>query len=113
LVTRRYTPLIELLIVNEANRLKDAELEQIRDLADRGRFGLVLLGMPGLDKRLTRAPQLYSRIGFVHQMEPLSEQETRFFWIRAGVIACPPIQTILLIKRLLLRFCASREEIFA
>lgn len=46
LVTRRFSHLIELLIVDEANRLKDAGLELIRDLADRGEFGLILLGCP-------------------------------------------------------------------
>ena len=79
LVTCRFSHLIELLIVDEANRLKDAGLELICDFADRGEFGLVLLGMPGLEKRLMRASQLYSRIGFAQEMESLPDDGTRDF----------------------------------
>ncbi len=79
LVTRRFSHLIELLIVDEANRLKDAGFEQIRDLYDRGRFGLILLGTPELEKRVRRAPQLYSRVGFAHQVHSLTEDEMHFF----------------------------------
>jgi hypothetical protein len=50
-------------------------LEQMRSLFDSGRMGMILIGMPGIEKRVARFPQFYLRIGFVHEFRPHSSDE--------------------------------------
>ncbi|WP_083657844.1 AAA family ATPase [Herbaspirillum camelliae] len=73
---------VELLIVDEAERLSKTGLEYMRDLFDRHGVGLILIGMPGIEKRMARYPQLFSRVCFAHQYRPLQDQELTFVLTR-------------------------------
>lgn len=83
----------ELLIVDEAERLSISSIDQLREIYDVGGIGLILIGMPGIEKRFARYPQIYSRIGFVHAYKPLSHEEMRFllekYWEQLGLSMNP------------------------
>lgn len=66
---------IDLIIIDEIDRLKIQHLEQLRDIYDQNDLAIIFIGMPGIEKRLARYPQLYSRIGFAHEFDRLSKDE--------------------------------------
>lgn len=73
---------VELFIFDESERLSMTALEFIRDRFDRTGAGVILIGMPGMEKRLARYPQLYSRVGFAHHYRPLQGDELAFVLTR-------------------------------
>jgi DNA transposition AAA+ family ATPase len=81
--------LVEMVIIDEAERLNTAAIELIRDIFDRTGVGVILVGMPGMEKRLSHYPQLYSRVGFAHHYRPLQRDELTFVltrhWRRLGL----------------------------
>ena len=74
--------LVEMLIFDEAERLSMTALELIRDIFDRTGVGVILIGMPGMEKRLSRFPQFYSRVGFAHHYRALTGDELSFVLTR-------------------------------
>ena len=79
----------KLIIIDEAERLGLNGIEQLREIYDKSNVGLIFIGMKGLEKKLSRYPQLYSRIGFSHHYKPLSKEEMHFllskYWEKLGL----------------------------
>ncbi|GGC97784.1 ATP-binding protein [Tersicoccus solisilvae] len=70
--------LLELIIIDESERLTGNAVEWLRDQYDRTGIAMILIGMPGIEKQFSHYPQLYSRLGFAHQYRPLGHDELLF-----------------------------------
>lgn len=66
---------VDLIIVDEIDRLKTQTIELLQDIYDKNDLGMIFIGMPGIEKRLSRYPQLYSRVGFSHEYKKLNNTE--------------------------------------
>jgi hypothetical protein len=64
-----------LVIIDEVDRLSYNSLELIRQLYDQYQFGLILIGMNGIQNKMMQLPQFYSRIGFAHQYQQLQKSD--------------------------------------
>jgi hypothetical protein len=63
------------LIVDEADRLRSAEVDLLRELAEVSGVALCLMGCPGILATLERVPAARHRIGFWFQVPPVCEQD--------------------------------------
>ncbi len=73
---------IEMVIFDESERLSMNTIEFVRDMFDRKGIGVLLVGMTSMEKRLSRFPQFYSRVGFAHHYRPLTGDELTFVLTR-------------------------------
>lgn len=67
---------VNLIIVDEAHRLKYATFEELRDLQEKWSVGIVLIGDLGMERSLARMFHFSDRVRYIERFEPLSMQET-------------------------------------
>ena len=66
---------LELLILDEAERLSRHCLDMIRAIYDRTRVPVLLIGMADILRNLRSHKKFYSRIGIAYNYEPLSIEQ--------------------------------------
>jgi DNA transposition AAA+ family ATPase len=116
-----------LIVVDEADRLSMNSLEQQRSIFDKSGLGTVLIGMPGIEKRVARYSQFFSRIGFTHEFRALSDSDIQALleqrWAPVGIHLPTPspnpevIATVMRLTRgnfrLLVRLLTQMERVLA
>ncbi len=72
--------------MDESERLKMSGIEQLREIYDAGNIGLIFIGMPGLEKKLSRYPQTIFNDLLDHVKDDQSNLILALEYARAGDI---------------------------
>jgi len=68
---------LELLIIDEAQRLSTPCLEVVRDFSKKHKIGVVLIGMPGFQYRIHNLDHINTSVGFYHEFNSPRTEELR------------------------------------
>jgi DNA transposition AAA+ family ATPase len=60
------TRFLQLIIIDKAHRLSLRCLEAIADISEKQKIGIVLIGMPGFDRKIRSFEQVHNLVGFYH-----------------------------------------------
>lgn len=70
---------INLIIIDEAHRLRFATFEELRDLHEKWSIGIVLIGDLGMEHNLARMFHFSDRVRYIEKFEPLTTMETAMY----------------------------------
>lgn len=82
----------KLIIIDEAHRLKYQVLEQLRDLQEQWKVGIVLIGDPGMERSIARMYHFCDRIAKVDEFKPMEKAEVFEYinlWTQAMKLPSP------------------------
>ena len=87
------------LIMDEADRLDNSNVEHLRDIHDETGAPIILVGEPSLYGRLTSRPRIWQRVTRVVEFGAVTTEDVVIFAMKACSLKVEPAAAVALVKR--------------